>query len=465
VFVDISIFYRIIGLMNDGTAPPKSIQTLKQAFSGEIILPGDDAYETVRSSFMEEGHPALVAMAETQDDVALAIQYACEHSLILSIRSGGHSNAGLSTNEGGMVIDLSKMNSVEVLDREKQTVRLGAGAKWGIVAKTLKDFGLALTSGDTVSVGIGGLTLGAGIGWMVRKYGLAIDNLLAVELVTADGEKLRADKNRNSDLFWAVRGGGGNFGVVTSFEFQAHQVGKVYAGVITYKPDNLDKLLRGWRDYMREAPDELTTMLALMPSFGPEMPSSFMVMCCWDTDDKEAAEAALKPLRNLDGEVISDDIKEKDYCDVLEEAHKPEGMKIIVNNTFVPELSDALIDTIAECFKRTPFVMQIRSLGGAMARVPADATAFAHRDSEAFIVLPTFLPPTATDGETDAALETWRKVAAYGKGAYINFFTHNTDEDVAAAYPEATLKRLALIKKQYDPQNVFNQNYNIKPAG
>jgi FAD/FMN-containing dehydrogenase len=440
-----------------------TIDELKKQFSGEVVLPTDAAYLQLQNALFAKGAPAVVFQPKNNNDVARAIKYARENSKQLSIRSGGHSGAGFSTNDGGAVIDLSLMNGIDVIDPKNRIVRIGGGAKWLAVAKELEKHHLALSSGDTKTVGVGGLTLGAGVGWMVRKYGLAIDSLVTAEVVTADGKVVRASESEHSDLLWALRGGGGNFGVVTAFEFAAHQIGKVYAGNITYSLDNLPELIAGWRDGMRAAPEDLTTMLLVMPSF-MGMPPSAIVMCCFAGDDKAAADQALKPFRKL-GKVLNDDVKEKHYYEVLEDAHPPEGMKIVTKNGFVGDFSDPLVKTIADMFVNPEAgpVLQIRSLGGAMNRIAADATAFAHRGSEALIVSPVFLQPDATTADELQALENWRKIKPFTKGGYIGFFTER-DEDIAVMYPPTTYRRLAAVKKTYDPHNIFNQNYNVKPG-
>lgn len=438
------------------------VKELKQKFSGEVILPEDDVYEQVRNTPFFKGSPKVVLQPKSNDDVAAAIRYARDNSLQLSVRSGGHSGAGFSTNDGGVVIDLSLMNDVEVIDEAKHIVRIGGGAVWGDIAKKLHQYGLAISSGDTLSVGVGGLTLGAGVGWMVRKYGLAIDSLVAAEIVTADGKVVRTSDTENPELFWAVRGGGGNFGVVTAFEFAAHTTGRVIAGNITFGLDNVQELLTGWRDAMRKAPEELTTMLTMMPSFMGNPPAA-LVMCCYAGDDEAAADTALAPLRKL-GRIVNDDVKKKEYFEVLEEAHPPEGVEIIVKNGFVPDFSDELVKTIADLYGgETGPVLQIRSIGGAMKRVPADATAFAHRDGEALIVSPVFVPLGISEADRAKALAPWGKIAPFTKGAYINFFS-DTQEDLALMYAPDTLKRLSQIKKIYDPQNVFSHNFNVKPS-
>lgn len=441
----------------------QTIENIKQSFEGDIIVPGDSSYDQASKVMMRKGSPAVVAMAASPADVARAIAYGREHSLVISVRSGGHSNAGLSTNDGGIIIDVSRMNDIRVTDKAAGRVRIGAGATWGDVAKTLDADGLAISSGDTSSVGVSGLILGAGVGWMVRKYGLALDTLQSVELVTAEGEIITASKTSHPELFWALRGGGGNFGVATAFEFIAHPVGQVYFGPIMFTPTDVASWLKGWRDAMRAAPEELTTMALVLPAnVMGEHPAMYMVDCCWDGDDEAEANAALAPIRAL-APIANDAVAKKHYYEVLEEAHPPEGMRIETNNAFFRDFSDETIQKIVAASQKGN-LFQIRSVGGAMNRVAPDATAFAHRDSEVLVVAPRFFPTGTTEDAIQQDLATWRDIAAAGQGAYINFFSRATEREVNAAYPAATYEKLAAVKKMYDPQNVFNQNINIKPA-
>ncbi|MFA6541247.1 MAG: FAD-binding oxidoreductase [Bacteroidota bacterium] len=441
----------------------QNINLLKQNFSGEVILPDDNAYEAARNSFIHNGAPAVVLRPAAARDVAAAIQFARNNSLILSVRSGGHSGAGLSTNTGGLVVDMSAMSTVEIIDKQKKLVRIGSGATWKKVAAALQEHGLALSSGDTTSVGVGGIALGGGIGWMVRKYGLTIDRMKAAEIVTADGKILRATAAEHSDLFWAIRGGGGNFGIATYFEFEAVQVGQVYSGMIIYALDNVPALLKGWRDYMRVASEDLTVIFLLLPSMMGNPPSA-IAWCCYAGDDEASAKKAVDPLLKI-GTVVQNMVTKKNYTDVLEEPHPPVGVKIIVNNGFTENFSDELIDTLAKQYgKETSPAMQIRSCGGAMNRVAPDATAFAHRSSEALFISAAFLPLNASQGDEAKAMIPWNSIAPFTQGAYVNFFSDATEKEVAIAYPKATYERLAKIKQTYDPQNIFNQNYNILPA-
>jgi FAD/FMN-containing dehydrogenase len=439
-----------------------NIRTLQQEFSGELIMPGDDAYEQASASYVVKGSPALVLRPKSAADVVKAIHFARTNSLTISVRSGGHSVAGFGTNNGGVVIDLSAIDTIDVIDAAKHIVRIGSGATWKKVATALQEHGLALSSGDTSSVGVGGLALGGGIGWMVRKYGLTIDCLVAAEIVTADGRILRVHGDEHSDLFWAIRGGGGNFGIITHFEFAAHPVRHVYSGMIIYKPENLPALLRGWRDYMRIASEDLTVMFLLLPSMMGNPPAA-IAWCCYAGDDDTAAMKTIDPLLHI-GTVVQNMVTKKNYSDVLEEPHPPEGMNIIIKNGFVENLNDDLIAEIAAHYgKETSPALQIRYIDGALKRVSSDATAFAHRNSEAMLVPAFFLPSDIAESDIDKAMAPWKAIAPYISGAYVNFFSTATEEEVAVCYPKATYDRLSRIKTTYDPQNIFNQNYNVKP--
>lgn len=431
---------------------------LEKDFSGEIIKPGDAEYASASMVMVRKGTPALILRPRTSSDVATAVRYGVEQKLTISVRSGGHSNAGFGTNNGGLVIDLEHLNEVHLIDEAQHLVRIGTGAKWVDVAKGLEEHGLALSSGDTTTVGVGGLILGAGIGWMVRKYGLTIDSMVSAEVVTADGRILQTSADENSDLFWGIRGGGGNFGVVTSVVCKTYPTSKVFAGKIVFTLDNLATVMKGWRDHMRIAPGELNTTFLIMPSFGGN-PASAIILCCFVGDDHDAAMAAIDPLTKL-GTVVRSDIAEKDYADVLEEAHPPQGVKIFVNNAFVNNLSDELIDVISH---QSNVILQIRSLGGALRNVATDATAFAHREAEVLIVAPTFVPLAASEQDIEKALRPWHAIEPFSNGGYINFFSDATEKAVAASYPTATYERLVALKRQYDPHNIFDQNVNIKP--
>lgn len=442
----------------------QNIDYFKQNFSGEVILPGDAPYEQARTTLTRKGTPAIVLRVRSAADVAATIRYARNNSLLLSVKGGGHSTPGFSTNDGGVVIDLSLLNDVKVIDVEKQIVRIGSGAVWGKVAAELGEYGLALSSGDTRSVGVGGLTLGGGIGWMVRKIGLTIDRVKSAEIVTAEGRTIRVSASENPDLFWAIRGGGGNFGVVTSFDFSAHPVTTVFGGVIMYAVDSLHDVVTEWGSHMQQVSENLSSIFVLMPSIAGNPPMA-MAMVCYDGDDETEAMQAIDPMLKF-GTVLQHTVGRKQYSEMLDDPHPLEGVKIHIKNGFTKDLNEELVNTIVTAYRGEQHpVIQIRSVGGAMNRVASDATAFAHRSSNFLVAAALFLPETMPDDAARKAMTVWDPISAWTSGAYVNFFSGAGPEEVSASYPIETLKRLSAIKKQYDPQNVFNQNYNIPPAG
>jgi FAD/FMN-containing dehydrogenase len=432
----------------------------------EAVRPGDDGYDAAARVFFATGEPALVVRPRDPDEVAAALAHAGRHDLAVSVRSGGHSPLGHSTNTGGMVIDLSRLDGVRVLDAGRRLVRVGGGATWGQVAAALDPYGWGITAGDTSSVGVGGLTLGGGVGWMVRRYGLAIDNLVGARVVTADGRLLTTSAAEHPDLFWALRGGGGNFGVVVDFDFVAQPVTNLHFGSVAYRLDDPVDLLVRWRDAMRRAPEELSSTLVLLPRV-PGAPPSATVLLCYAGEPGTAVadvDAATEPLFEL-GTVTRANLAERRYPEILEDAQHPPGLRLVVRNTLVPSLDDAVIAAMTRQHAAAhPTAIAVRSLGGAFGRVPADATAFAHRDAEAMVVGMLMLPDTATDAEVDRALVGWRAVAAHGTGTYVNFQGSATAADLAAAYPPATYARLAAVKRAYDPANRFALNHNVEPA-
>jgi FAD/FMN-containing dehydrogenase len=399
------------------------------------------------------------------EDVQAGVRFAADAGLVLSVRGGGHGFAGFGTNDGGVVIDLSRLASVEVIDKERHVVRIGGGSTWGQVAAELAPHGLAISSGDTRSVGVGGLTLTGGIGWKVRKYGLALDNLVAAEVVTADGAVVQASARENPELFWALRGGGGNFGVVTAFDFVAHQTTDVFFGKISFPASEAAMVLRGWADHFRTAPDELTSNVVFANPFlgGPEAPVEVLV--AFDGDDPELAAQAIDPIRRL-GTVLEDDVALTPYADILEEGMvPPPGIQFLARSAFV-EASSApqVMQILAEvgAAERSP-IIALRSVGGAVSRVPQDVTAYAHRAAQLMIVTTTVGPPQAVEAAGPALDAVWARLAPHVNGAYANFLTTATDDDVAAIYPAETYARLAAVKGHYDPDNLFAGNHNVRP--
>lgn len=442
--------------------------------AGEVLTPGQDGYDEAAAAVFAVGAPDLIMRPRDASGVAVAVRYAVGAGLPMSVRSGGHSPAGHSTSDEGVVIDLRHLREVRVLDPGTRQVRVGAGATWGAVAATLQRSGLALTSGDTASVGVGGLTLAGGIGWMVRRYGLAIDAVTGADVVTADGRLVRADAAGHQDLLWALRGGGGNFGVVVSLDFTAQPVASVHFGSVIYRLDALPGrsgkdetnglacLITGWHDLMCAGDENLTTALALVPPMVGR-PAMAVLRCCYAGADQAAAAAALAPFRRL-APVAADEIRAVPYAAVLEEHTMPPGTRAELRNAFFRSLDHDRAAVIAGLF-RDGAAVELRSLGGAFGRIPADATAFAHRDAKVLLVAAAMPPAGPAPELAGLALAAWPAVAAQASGAYTGFLGLTADAGVAAAYPPATYQRLARVKQKYDPGNVFRRNHNIRPAG
>jgi FAD/FMN-containing dehydrogenase len=450
----------------DSAVEPGAIESLRAEFTGDVLVPGDDGYDARANIFAHTGHPAVIVRAESDEDVVRGIGFAIEHGLEISTRSGGHSNAGYSTNIGGLVLDLSPLDTVEVLDESERLVRLGAGALWTNVAKALTPYGLAFTSGDTTSVGVGGLLVGGGVGWMARKYGLALDSLVAATVVTADGRILPASAQENPDLFWAIRGGGGNFGVVTSFTVIAQPVQQVFFGQISFAREETAAVLRGWAAYMDSAPEVLTSTAMCWPTFGEAAGPPLGIVVCYAGDDDAAAGLAIDQIREL-GTVVDDQVSLMDYGDVLADVNElPPGWLPRVRNRLTPAVTEDLVATIlAEQANLDNLYVEIRSIGGALSLVPEDATAFAHRSTQALVMGVLLGSPEGNEPLLPTYEAFWSALEPSVSGAYSGFLSDPLPSDIDAVYPHQVYRRLAALKQEYDPNNVFHLNVNVVPAG
>ncbi len=434
-----------------------NITNLKEKFSGTIVTADSANYDTARKTFTASGAPLAIVFPETTDDITAAITFARDNNLLLSVRSGGHNGLDFGTNNKGIVVDMSSFSQVSVIDKEQGIVRIGAGVHWGAAAEALAPYGLAVSAGDTASVGVGGLTLGGGIGIMARKYGLAIDQLIGAELVTADGHVLHLSDTENADLFWAIRGGGGNFGVITYFEFAAHHLASVSFGTIVYQLDSIKTLVANWRDATRMSGVDVTTTLVVMPAFGDTPPSAQLYFCYAGEDDAGANEA-LRPFLSI-APVVKQNVSRMSYRQALQDAHPPTGVVGIVKNGVIRELDDDFVAMIDAAYTGVAGrMMFLRSLGGKIDEIANDATAFASRDCEALLVTAAFLPQTITEKERSTAMDFFTPIAEKCVGAYSNFFTTYNDADFARIFPPATLARLKELKHQYDPDNIFSRN-------
>ena len=430
------------------------------ALAAQAIEPGDAGYERVRSTYLRGGSPGLVLQPGTAEEVALAVAFAREHRDVpLGVRSGGHGISGRSTNDGGIVIDLSRLDGMEVLDESARLVRLGACARWKDVAAFLAPHGWALTSGDYGGVGVGGLATAGGIGWLVREHGLTIDHVRAVEVVLADGSVVRADATRHPELFWAVRGAGANVGIVTAFEFEVDEVGDLGFAQLAFDATDTAGFLQAWGDWVVAAPRDLTSFL-ILGGARPGQPPVAQVMAAIDSDDPETVLARLQPLAES-APLLAQDVRITSYQAVISNSsdttHAGQG-EPFARSGMIGRITPEFARDAARFLERgSTYFFQLRAVGGAVHDVPADATAFAHRASEFSVV--AF--GTASHG-TDAA---WRElIAPHVDGAYLSFETLQGEEQVESAFPPATLARLRALKAQVDPGNLFRDNANIRPA-
>ncbi|HZU11750.1 MAG TPA: FAD-binding oxidoreductase [Chloroflexota bacterium] len=452
-----------------------SLDMLAAALDGEVILPAHGAYHAARRVLdaQYDCHPAAIVRPANARDVISAVNFTRELGLELAVRSGGHSPAGFSTCDGGLILDLSSLKAID-LDLEAGTVRVEPGATWGEVAAALHPHGLAITSGDFGSVGVGGLTTGGGIGWMVRKYGLTIDRLLAADVVLADGSLVRTDADHDPDLFWAIRGGGGNFGVVVSFLFRPHPAGMVTGGMIVYDGADLPRVVRGFADYGVTAPDELTAMVDIMhapplPFLPPERHGSLIVgvAVCY-AGDPEAAAQAIAPLRSL-ATPLAEAVGPMPYPALFAftDHALPPAPHIDIRSCFLGDIDDALIATLVErtAALSSPLSMvQLRALGGELSRTPADSTAFSHRAAPYLVeAISIWTDPAESAMHHANADGFWDDLASHAEGTYVGFLGNEGEERKRSAYAPGTYRRLAAIKAVYDPHNLFRRNHNIAP--
>ena len=439
-----------------------NLDDLRSAISCTILSPDDHGFAAAVGAYAGNP-PAVVVQASSDEDVAAAVRFAVASGLGVAVRSGGHGGPMYSPGDNRLLIDLAELNSITV-DGSGVAI-IGPGAVWADVASALQPSGFAVSSGDTADVGVGGLALGGGIGLLVRRDGLTIDNLLAARVVTAAGDLVTASADENPELFWALRGGGGNFGIVTSFTVQAHPLDGVLHAALTIDPEQLGDFLRAWRDAMRAAPDEVNATFTVAP-LGPTGPMAHELQAVWAGADSEEGRSALAPLLALPG-VLSSEVTATGYREVLIELPKPPAgapmPTIAGRNSLVADFDDATIDAaLAVRAQLGPSVFAIRYLGGRFSRVDPDATAFAARDSEAIVNIVEFLPPgaPAASGPLGAA---W-SAAGFRSAQYGNFTTETGDAVVATMYPAATMTRLRAAKEQYDPTNLFSSNLNVVPA-
>lgn len=451
---------------------PLDPQSLRDRLTGRVILPDDPDYDATRvvGAGGIDIRPAAIVRVADAVDVAEAIATARELGLELAVRSGGHSGAGHGTTEGGLVIDLRELKSLEI-DPEARTAWAGSGLTAGEYTAAAAMHGLATGFGDTGSVGLGGLVTGGGIGYLSRRWGLTIDNLLAVEIVTADGQVLLADEKQHPDLFWAVRGGGGNVGVVTRFKLRLHPLDGIVGGMLVLPAT--PEVVAGFIAAADAAPEALTTIANVMPA--PPMPFLaeehhgrliVMGMMAWSGDPAEA-DRVYAPFRAL-AEPYADMIRPMPYPEMFPPDDPDYHPTAVAHTMFVDRIGLEEARTIVERLTASDASMrvaQLRVLGGAVARVPAEATAYAHRDNSIMVNLAAFYGGEADRVVRQAWLDEFAAALDQGlPGAYVNFLGDEGPERVRAAYPRATWDRLAAIKRRYDPDNLFRRNQNVPPA-
>jgi FAD/FMN-containing dehydrogenase len=458
------------------SSPSRSFTALRTEVTGRVIEPEDPDYDEARAVMYApaDARPAVIVRVANATDVARIVTLARDCGLELAVRSGGHSGAGHGTSDGGIVLDLSDMKAIDV-DVDGKSVWAEAGLTAAELTTALAAHDLAIGFGDTGSVGIGGITVGGGVGYLVRKHGLTIDNVLAADVVTADGELVRADAEHHPDLFWAIRGGGGNFGVVTRFEYRLHDLPSVVGGMLIL-PATAD-VIANFMTAAEAAPEELSTIANVMPCppmpFVPEDQHGKLVVLALMTfaGDDEAGERALEPFRSLATPLV-DMLRPMPYPEMYP-PDDPDYHPIAVNRTmFVDrvdrEVAQLIVDRLAEHLRTSNAQMavaQLRVLGGAMARVPADTTAFAHRTSRIMVNVAALVDAPADLAAHEPWVDAFVGALRQGDdGAYVNFIGAEGEARVRQAYPGPTWVRLAEIKRRYDPTNLFRRNQNIPPA-
>jgi FAD/FMN-containing dehydrogenase len=448
------------------------VADLKSRFRGRVITPGDPDYDAAREVIYGgiDRRPAVIVRVADAGDVSAVVSLARETGLELAVRGGGHSVAGHSVTEGGIVLDLRDLTALEV-DAEARTAWAGAGLTARDVSTAAAAHGLAIGFGDTGSVGIGGITLGGGVGYLVRKHGLTIDSLLAADIVTADGRQLRVDSETHPDLFWAIRGGGGNFGVVTRFKYRLHQLDAFVGGLLVL-PATADTV-SGFIAAAEAAPDELSTIANVMncppmPFVAEDVVGQVVILAMLAYAGAPAdAERAIAPFRAL-ATPLADLVHPIPYPEMFppdDPSYHPTAIaKTMLMDTIDRRVAETIVRRLNDS-DASLRVAQLRVLGGAMARVPADATAFAHRASRIMVNVAAFYEGAEDKrvreewvGELAAALEQG------DHGAYVNFLADEGEARVRAAYPGPTWDRLAAIKRRYDPANLFRLNQNVPPA-
>ena len=453
----------------NGELDETAIEGLRAGLLGQLLRPGEAGYEEARKihNGMIDKRPAMIARCLGVADIVDAVNLARSADLEVAVRGGGHNVAGNAVCDGGLMIDLSLMKGIHV-DAKARTARAQGGVIWGEFNRETQVHGLATTGGVISTTGVAGLTLGGGLGWLMGKYGMAVDNLLSAEIVTASGEVLRASEDENADLFWGLRGGGGNFGVVSSFEFQLHEVGPVVSGVVAHPSDHARDVLRFFRDFTASLPDELTIFGGLLHApDGSGTQIAVMLLChCGPLAE---AEAAVRPVKEF-GSPVMDAVGPTSYeeTNMMMDAGFPKGALNYWKSSFLSELSDTAIDVLVDRFSACPSPMSgllLEHFHGATTRVGATDTAFPHRDpGYNLLVVSEWENPADSEQNIAWARETYDAMQPHmARGRYVNYLGEDEGEDPVPAYGP-NYERLGSLKNRYDPTNLFHLNQNIKPT-
>ncbi len=451
----------------DGVLEESIVEQLKESLRGALLRPGETGYDEARTihNGMIDRHPAMIVRCAGVADVISSVNFARDKSLLLSVKGGGHGVAGHAICDGGIIIDLSLMNDVRV-DPVRLTARASGGATWGDVDHETQAFGLATTGGVARTTGIAGFTLGGGHGYLMRRFGLACDNLVSADVVTADGNLLTANADGNSDLFWGVRGAGGNLGIVTSFEYKLYQVGQVLGGVLAYPIDKAIEVFRLYRDITSTGPDELGAY-AVLATLPDGIPAALIIVGYSGPIAK--GEEILRPLREF-GPPLVDEVGPMPYTALqsIGETVNPSGMRNYWKTSYLKELSNDAINTMIEHFATAPHPLThvvIENLGGAVSRVGKDETAVDYRDAlYNFLNVGMWTDSAEDEKSIRWVRELWSAMQPFSSGVYVNYETDVEAEQIKAAYSPEKYERLVALKNKYDPTNLFRLNQNIKPT-
>jgi len=440
---------------------------LQPSFKGKILFEGDVEYDSARQIWngMIDRKPALIAQCLDKEDIIQAVKFARKNELLVSVRGGGHNVSGNAVCNGGIMIDLSLMKKVEV-DTEKKVAHVEMGATWGDFDKATQQFGLSTTGGLITTTGVAGLTLGGGVGWLVRKCGLSCDNLIEAEIITADGNIVKASLQENPDLLWGIRGGGGNFGIVSSITLRLHEVSTVIGGMIIHTRDKSKEAIQFYREFMKTAPEELTLYTALLTS--PEGIPIVAFIGCY-CGDIEKGEAVMKPLHEF-GTPVADLIQPIPYLQMqsMLDAGFPKGNRYYWKSGFLKELSDDVIDVIVSHMESNPSpgsATILEMYGGVASHEPEGGSAYPHRQSEFDLVIISNWPDKQEDDKNiNWTRNIWEALQPYlSHKAYVNALGVEGADRVKEAYGD-NYQKLAELKRKYDPDNFFRMNQNIPPA-